>query len=71
MLLLKFQKGVQSERSQAPKSGNDMSYVVAEHDGVLRTKLREHAVAQDGHSCFCQGEGADAAIAPVDDVECA
>ena len=35
MLLLQFQKGVQRERSQAPKTGYDVSYVVAEDDGVL------------------------------------
>ena len=68
-LVLEFQKAVQRERCQPPKSCNDIGNVVAENNGMVGAKLREHVVAEDSSARLRDGKSAHASIGVVDDVK--
>ncbi len=68
-LVLEFQKAVKRERRQPPKSRDNIGDIVAENDGMVSAKLREHVVAEDSRARLRDGKRAHASIGVVDDVK--
>ena len=68
-VILKLQKGVEGERGETPKSGDNIGDVVAEDYGMLRAELREHVVTQDGNASLGDGQSADTSAPLVYDVK--